>query len=57
VVAHWTLAQVVMGSNPGQVKILLLFHAAAMLLLYSDQRITVPKNVDFFKTYYHTKIV
>jgi hypothetical protein len=41
VVAYWTHVQVVMGSDPGQVKNL-LFHATAMLL-YIVQIISVPE--------------
>jgi hypothetical protein len=42
----------VMGSNPGQVKTCCFFHAAAMLLFYMIQKITVPKFY-IFRKYYH----
>jgi hypothetical protein len=42
VVAYWARINVVMGLNPTKV-FFFLFHAAAMLLFYIIQRITIPK--------------
>jgi hypothetical protein len=51
-VEYWTHMQMVMLSNPGQVKIC-LFHPAAMLLFYIVQRITATKMVYFSKMCFH----
>jgi hypothetical protein len=48
------LAHVAMGSNDGQIKTSLLFHAAAILLFYTVQRIT---KLDYFlKIYDHISL-
>jgi hypothetical protein len=42
--------------NPGEVEILLLFHAALMLLFFIIQGITKTKVVFFSNIYYHTSL-
>lgn len=54
VIAYWTHVQMVMWSNAGTVKFLLLFHIHAMLLFYTVDRTICKKGVFFEEIYYHT---
>jgi hypothetical protein len=58
VVALWTLGQVNMGLNPGQVKGFLLFHAAISWICYCFTlcKELLYQSCAFSKLYYHTSL-